>query len=104
LDCHQRAFAFFGGVPREVLIDNLKTGVESKAGGTIRWNAKYQELAVAHGFVPLAHFPKRPKTKGRVERMLGVARGRFFIGRDFVSIKVQASSDLRECSRSCVPL
>jgi hypothetical protein len=86
LDCHRRAFEFFGGVPREVLIDNLKTGVESRAGRTIRWNSKYQELAVAYGFTPMAHFPRRPKTKGRVERMVSFARGRFFVGREISSI------------------
>jgi transposase len=86
LDCHQHAFEFFGGVPREVLIDNLKTGVDSRAGRTIRWNSKYQELSVAYGFTPLAHFPRRPKTKGRVERMVSFARGRFFAGRDIQSM------------------
>ncbi len=34
LDCHRRAFAFFGGVPGEVLVDNLKTAVVSRAGKT----------------------------------------------------------------------
>jgi len=86
LDCHRRAFEFFGGVPREVLIDNLKTGVDSRAGRTIRWNTKYQEFAVAYGFTPMAHFPRRPKTKGRVERMVSFARGRFFVGRDIPSM------------------
>ena len=86
LDCHRRAFECFGGVPREVLIDNLKTGVDSRAGGTVRWNSKYQELAVAYGFVPIAHFPMRPKTKGRVERIVQYTRGRFFVGREVVNI------------------
>ena len=67
LDCHRRAFAFFGGVPHEVLIDNLKTGVLSRAGRTVQWHPSYAALAVGCGFVPLAHFPMRPKTKGRVE-------------------------------------
>jgi transposase len=86
LDCHRRAFEFLGGVPSEVLIDNLKTGVDSRAGGTVRWNAKYQELAVALGFNPMAQFPMRPKTKGRVERIVTYVRGRFFIGRDVVNL------------------
>jgi len=86
LDCHRRAFAFFGGVPREALIDNLKTGVESRAGGNVRWNPKYEELAVALGFIPLAHFPKRPKTKGRVERIVSFTRSRFFVGRDITDL------------------
>jgi len=83
LDCHQRAFTFFGGVPEEALIDNLKTGVISRAGKTVQWNAKYEELAVAMGFRPIAHFPMRPKTKGRVERIVRFVRQRFFIGREF---------------------
>lgn len=86
LDCHRRAFEFFGGVPHEVLIDNLKTGVESRAGGTVRWHPKYQELAVAYGFVPIAHFPMRPKTKGRVERIVSFTRSRFFVGRNVVDL------------------
>ncbi len=64
LDCHHRAFAFFGGVPNEVLVDNLKTAVVSRAGKTIVWNKRYQEFAVAHGFIPRACWPARPKTKG----------------------------------------
>jgi transposase len=82
LDCHRRAFAFFGGIPAEVLIDNLKTGVSSRAGGTIRWHPAYEALAVGYGFRPMAHFPMRPKTKGRVERIVRYARERFFAGRE----------------------
>lgn len=87
LDCHRRAFAFFGGIPNEVLVDNLKTAVASRAGKTIVWNKKYQEFAVAHQFVPKACWPARPKTKGRVERMVRFVRERFFIGRDFASVE-----------------
>jgi transposase len=87
LDCHHRAFHFFGGVPEEALIDNLKTGVDSRAGKTVRWNTKYEELAVAMGFRPIAHFPMRPKTKGRVERIVRFVRERFFVGRELVDLE-----------------
>lgn len=99
LDCHYRAFAFFGGVPAETLIDNLKTGVLSRAGGTVRWHPAYEELAVNLGFRPLAHFPMRPKTKGRVERMVSYVRGRFFLGREIVDLEgfnAEAERWLRE--------
>jgi transposase len=95
LDCHRRAFMFFGGVPEEALIDNLKTGVDSRAGKTVRWNAKYEELSVAMGFRPIAHFPMRPKTKGRVERIVRFVRERFFVGRvlsDLDSFNAEAES------------
>ena len=82
LDCHRRAFEFFGGVPSEVLIDNLKTGVLSRAGGKVRWHPSYEAMAVGYGFRPLAHFPMRPKTKGRVERIVRFVRERFFAGRN----------------------
>jgi len=82
LDCHRHAFTFFGGVPNEVLVDNLKTAVISRAGKTVVWNKKYEEFAVAHQFMPKACWPAPPKTKGRVERMVRYVRERFFIGRD----------------------
>jgi len=87
LDCHRRAFEFFGGVPAEVLIDNLKTGVLSRAGGTVRWQPSFEALAVGYGFQPIAHFPMRPQTKGRVERIVRFARERFFVGRDVVDLE-----------------
>jgi transposase len=87
LDCHLRAFQYFGGVTAEVLIDNLKTGVESRAGGTVKWHPKYQEFAVGMGFRPIAHFPRRPKTKGRVERMVRFLRQAFFVGREITSLE-----------------
>jgi transposase len=83
LDCHRRAFAFFGGVPNEVLVDNLKTAVASRAGTTVVWNRKYNEFTVAHQCIPKACWPARPKTKGRVERMVRYVRERFYLGRDF---------------------
>jgi transposase len=99
LDCHRRAFEYFGGVPSEVLIDNLKTGVLSRAGATVRWQPEYESLAVGYGFRPIAHFPMRPKTKGRVERIVRFVRERFFAGRtigDLGEFNEDARAWLRE--------
>jgi transposase len=99
LDCHRQAFEFFGGVPSEVLIDNLKTGVISRAGGTVRFHPQYEQLAVGYGFRPIACFPQRPKTKGRVERMVRFVRERFFVGRkigDLGTLNAQALAWLYE--------
>jgi transposase len=94
LDCHRRAFAYLGGVPSEVLIDNLKTGVDARAGGTIRWHPSYEAMAVGYGFRPIAHFPMRPKTKGRVERIVRFVRERFFVGRDIIANIETINSDV----------
>lgn len=102
LDCHRRAFEFFGGVSSEVLIDNLKTGVLSRAGATTRWQPAYESLAVAYGFRPIAHFPMRPKNKGGVERIVRFVRERFFVGRtitDFGVCNDDALAWMRERSK-----
>ena len=65
LDCHRRAFTFFGGVPSEVLIDNLKTGVLSCALAEQSVGIRHMSsLLFGAAFCPMAHFPMRPKTKG----------------------------------------
>ena len=46
LRCHVHAFHYFGGVPRVVLHDNLKTAVlEREADGTVHWNPRYLDFS-----------------------------------------------------------
>jgi len=81
LRCHQHAFEYFGGVPREVLHDNLKSAVlERDSEGRIHWNPRYLDFALQFGFNPLAHRPYRPQTKGKVERGVGYVRTSFWPG------------------------
>ena len=54
----------------------------TSAGKTVVWNKEYEGFAVAHQFIPKACWPARPKTKGRVERMVRFVRERFFLGRE----------------------
>jgi transposase len=61
--CHRHAFEYFGGVPREVLHDNLKSAVISRdQQGRIQWNERYLDFAtVALSLMlvgPIAHRPK----------------------------------------------
>jgi len=92
--CHQHAFEYFGGVPREVLHDNLKSAViERDADGTIRFNARYLDFALAMGFSPYPHQPYRPQTKGKVESGVRYVKGNFWVGLHFIDmddINVQA--------------
>ena len=69
--CHVSAFEFFGGVPREVLYDNMKTVVIARNGygdGVHRFHAGLWDLAKHYGFTPRLCQPYRAKTKGKVER------------------------------------
>ena len=84
----ERAFAFFGGVPRELLFDQMKAVItkdECDNGGRVTENAEFLCFAHHWGYRVRACRPYRAKTKGKVERPVGYMRTSFFYGRTFVS-------------------
>jgi transposase len=77
LACHLRAFEAFGGYPRELLDDNVKTVVLARpdlpadaAGQSPRWHPTFLDFAGYDGFTPRLCRPYRARTKGKVERMI----------------------------------
>jgi transposase len=81
LACHKAAFEAFGGVPRQILYDRMKTAVIGEdADGQIVYNRTLGELAHHYGFLPKACRPYRPETKGKVERPFRYIREDFFLG------------------------
>jgi len=75
-----RAFEHFGGVTREVLVDNHKSAViEHRIGEQVRFNARFLDLAGCYGFTPRACRPYRARTKGKDERMVGYIKNHFFV-------------------------
>ncbi|MBC7229344.1 MAG: transposase [Actinobacteria bacterium] len=65
---HERAFRFFGGVPRVVRLDNLKAGVARACLYDPDINPVYSAFASHSGFCPLPRFPGKAKEKGKVEK------------------------------------
>ena len=88
LRCHMEAFEHFGGSPREILYDRMKTAVlgEPEAGRGVVYNAKLLGLGKHYGFTPRACQPYRAKTKGKVERPFRYIRADFFMARQFADI------------------
>lgn len=81
-DCHELAFEEFGGVPMEILYDNMKTVVTKRnayGDGLHQFHAGLQDLAHHYGFLPRLCRPYRAKTKGKVERQIGYIRRSFFV-------------------------
>jgi transposase len=92
------AFGYFGGVPRELLFDQMKAVVLSdrrSEGGRITENAEFLRFAHHWGFRVRACRPYRAQTKGKVERPVSYVRQSFFYGREFTS-----DSDLNAQARS----
>jgi transposase len=69
--CHVKAFEYFGGVPKEILYDNMKTAFVCDAEGRFYPNKRLLALANHYGFVPKRCRIRRPQTKGKVERTIG---------------------------------
>ena len=89
LRCHMEAFEHFGGVPREILYDRMKTAVlgEPDEDKPIVYNAKLLACGAHYGFVPRACQPYRAQTKGKVERPYRYIRADFFMARQFQDIE-----------------
>jgi hypothetical protein len=89
LRCHMEAFEHFGGVPREILYDRMKTAVlgEAVGGQPIIYNDKLLKCSAHYRFVPRACQPYRAKTKGKVERPYRYVRADFFMARRFANIE-----------------
>jgi transposase len=87
LRCHLHAFHYFGGIPEEVLHDNLKTAVLSReADGTIHWQPRYLDFAHYYGFTPRACQPYRAQTKGKVESGVRYLRNNFWPGLRYTTL------------------
>jgi hypothetical protein len=67
---HVEAFEFFGGVPRVLLYDNLKSAVLERAGDAIRFHPTLLALAGHYRYEPRPVAPARGNEKGRVERAI----------------------------------
>ena len=86
VECHRRAFAFFGGVPRQIRLDNLKTGVLKADIYDPQLNRTYRELGEHYGFLIDPCRAAKPKDKPQVERAVPYARDSFWSGREWTSV------------------
>lgn len=84
--CHVLAFEAFGGVPRSLLYDNLKSVVLERVGEHVRFNPRILELAGHYHFAPKPCAPYRGNEKGKVERAIQYLRHSFFAARRFTSV------------------
>ena len=84
----ERAFGWFGGVPRELLFDQMRSVVLSDGrvgGGQLVLNADFLRFAAHWGFRLRSCRPYRAQTKGKVERPIRYIRNSFFYGREFLN-------------------
>ena len=108
-EAHMEAFAYFGGVPRRLVPDNLRTGVERPDLYDPRINRSYDELARHYGALVDPARSRKPRDKGSVERPMPYVRDSYWRGREFASLRQMQDEAVRWSAevaglRSCRPL
>jgi transposase len=93
----EEAWAFFGGVPERVVLDNLKAAVTKPDRYDPTFSRTFGEYAQWRGFVIDAAVPRHPQGKPHVERNVQYLRESFFRGESFLDLAHVQREALRWC-------
>jgi len=86
LRLHQHAFAFFGAVPRRIVLDNLKAAIVKACFEAPVVQRSYQELAEHYGFLLAPCRVRTPQHKGKVESGVHYVQRNLLASHDFADI------------------
>lgn len=78
--CLMLSCEYFGGLPRTMLTDRMKTVLLEMDGTTPVWNSVFADFMAAIGVAPRVCRAYTPQTKGKVERSIGVIKHSFWPG------------------------
>lgn len=83
---HVHAFHDWGGTPRNLSTDNLRSVVLERRGDAIHFHPRFLELSAHYHFATRPCRPARGNEKGRVERAIQYIRSSFFAARPFTTL------------------
>jgi len=86
LRCIENAFWYFGGVPKTLVIDNLKAAVTRADWYDPDVHPMVLSFAEHYGTVILPTKAYTPRHKGKIERGIGYVKGNALKGRTFASL------------------
>jgi len=89
LRCLENAFAHFGGMPRALVIDNLRAAVTRADWFDPELCPKVRSFAGHYGIAILPTKPYTPRHKGKIERGIGYVKSNALKGRTFASLAEQ---------------
>jgi len=87
--CLENAFRRFGGVPKTLVVDNLRAAVKRADWYDPELNPKIEAFCRHYGTVVLPSKPYTPRHKGKVERGVGYLRNNALKGHVFKSLGEQ---------------
>ena len=87
--CLENSFRYFGGVPRTLVIDNLRAAVTRADWYDPEINPKVEEFCRHYGTVIMPTRPAMPRHKGKVEAGVKYGQNNALKGRSFTSLAEQ---------------
>jgi transposase len=87
--CIENAFWHFGGVPKVLVIDNLKAAVKQPDWYDPELTPKIQSFAAHYGVTILPTKPRTPRHKGKIESGVGYVQDNGLKGHRFTSLAAQ---------------
>lgn len=100
-DAHDKAFAFYGGVCRRGIYDNMKTAVDAVFVGRARtYNRRFLQMCSHHLVEPTACTPASGWEKGQVENQVGTMRDVLFRPRPRVKTLEELNAWLEDQCRA----
>jgi transposase len=95
LGCHRRAFEWFGGVPKKIILDNAKCAIVKACYHDPEVQRSYAEYAEGYGFIISPCPPYDAPKKGRVESGVKYVKRNFLPLRDFRNQVQEANRQLQ---------
>lgn len=87
LRCLAHAIEYFGGVPKIVLTDRMKTVIlGTNDDRSPIWHPAFLDFALSVGLTPKVCRARRPQTKGKVERAVRFVKENFWVARRFTDL------------------
>jgi transposase len=87
--CLENAFWSWGGVPRTLVLDNLKAAVEQADWYDPELNPKLRSFAEHYGLAVLPTRPRMPRHKGKTESGIGYVKGNALKGHIFDALEAE---------------
>jgi len=84
--CLVDAFLYFGGTPKEMVVDNMLTAVTERVGAMIRFNESFLDFLRVFSITPLACNIRAPHEKGKIESSIKYLRYNFWPLRTFTDL------------------
>jgi transposase len=80
------AFVYFGGSPKEIVVDNMLTAVIERHGSLIRFNDAFLDFLTRFSIIPVACNVNAPYEKGKIENSIKYLRNNFWPLRSFTDL------------------